>query len=176
MQPNGIQFERLHSRHLPQLLHYLSALSPLTQQRFAPHTFEADAIWQFYQPEQQHNGYIAIEASSGNIVGYFVVKRSFLLHDAPRLQSYGARLHPITDFTLAPSVADVWQGKGLAGPMLQFVLEDIRKQGAKRVLLWGGVQQVNVAAIKFYQKNGFVTLGQFEHEGVMNTDMFLPVA
>lgn len=172
MQPNGIQFEHLHSRHLPQLLSYLSALSPRTQQRFAPHAFEAEAIWQFYQPEQQHNGYIAIVASSGKIVGYFVVKRSFLQHDAPRLQSYGLRLHPITDFTIAPSVADDWQGKGLAGPMLQFVLEDIRQQGAKRLLLWGGVQQSNIAAVRFYEKHGFEAIGQFEYAG-MNTDMLL---
>ncbi|WP_416438810.1 GNAT family N-acetyltransferase [Phnomibacter sp. MR] len=175
MQQNGIQFVQLHSRHLPQLLQYLQHLSEASQQRFAPHPFETDAIWQFYQPEQQHNGYIAIEATTEKIVGYFVIKRSFLLHDAPRLQAYGLLLHPITDFTLAPSVADAWQGKGLAGLMLQFVLEDICRQGAKRLFLWGGVQQTNIAAVRFYEKNGFSVLGKFDYKG-LNTDMMLKLA
>ena len=76
------------------------------------------------------------------------------------------------DFTIAPSVADHYQSKGIGSKMLQFVIDDIKAKGAKRLVLWGGVQKTNVKAIRFYSKFGFNTLGEFDYNG-LNLDMSL---
>lgn len=170
--PNSpkLDIQPLRHYHLEALLHYLHALSPQSRQRFAPHAFDAEAIWEFYHWRHQHLGYVGF--LDNEMVAYFIVKRSYLAHDKERLESYGLHLHPITDFTLAPSVADAWQGKGVAAEMMRHLLADIRNRGAKRLLLWGGVQCNNAAATRFYQKHGFVSLGRFEYHGC-NLDMLL---
>jgi GNAT superfamily N-acetyltransferase len=165
-----LDIKLLHSHDTGALLTYLHALSPATRQRFAPHPFEEAAIWEFYHWQHQHLGYTGWVGNE--IVAYFIVKRSYLPHDKERLEGYGIALHPLDDFTMAPSVADAWQGKGVAGLMMQHVLTDIRNRSAKRLLLWGGVQCDNTAAIKFYKKHGFLSLGTFEYQGC-NLDMML---
>jgi GNAT superfamily N-acetyltransferase len=169
-QPFSLEIKQVHSQHMDALLQYLHALSPQSQQRFAPHPFTEAAIWDFYQWQHQHLGYAGFMGDE--MVAYFIMKRSFLEHDKERLEGYGIKLHPLQDFTLAPSVADNWQGKGVAGMMMRHVLTDARKRGAKRLLLWGGVQCGNTAAVKFYQKHGFISLGTFEYNGC-NMDMVL---
>lgn len=165
-----LQITILHSDHLELLLEYLHALSPQSKQRFAPHPAEAAATWAFYHWQQQNIGYIGI--MDNKIIAYFIIKRSYLAHDKERLERYGLTLHALEDFTLAPSVAEAWQGKGIAGKMMEYVLADVRNRGAKRLFLWGGVQCDNTAAVKFYEKHGFVALGTFEYNGC-NKDMML---
>jgi diamine N-acetyltransferase len=169
-QPLPLEIKLVHSQHMVSLLHYLNALSPQSQQRFAPHPFNEAAIWDFYQWQHQHLGFAGF--LNNEMVAYFIIKRSFLEHDKERLEGYGIKLHPFQDFTLAPSVADNWQGKGVAGMMMQHILTDIRNRDAKRLFLWGGVQCDNAAAVKFYQKYGFISLGTFEYNGC-NMDMML---
>jgi GNAT superfamily N-acetyltransferase len=165
-----LEIHSLHSNHVNSLLQYLHGLSPQSKLRFAPHLFDAAAVWEFYQWQHQHLGYVG--CIDNEMVAYFIIKRSYLVHDKQRLEGYGLSLHALEDFTLAPSVADAWQGKGVAGLMLQHVLQDILNRGAKRLFLWGGVQCDNAAAVKFYQKHGFQSLGVFEYKGC-NMDMVL---
>lgn len=160
----------LQPAHVPALAQYLQGLSALTRSRFAPHAADEAGIRAFYEGPQPHTGYVA-RLPGGQLAGYFVVRRSYLPHDAARWHAYGYPLHPVTDFTLAPSVADAWQGKGLAGPMLQWVEAQCQLLGARRLLLWGGVQAANAAAVRFYEKHGFVHAGSFEHHGT-NHDMY----
>lgn len=168
--PAGVQLQVLQPQHLSALVGYLQGLSALTRSRFAPHAADEADIRAFYEGLQPHTGYVAL-LPGGELAGYFVVRRSYLPHDAARWQSYGLAPHPVTDFTLAPSVADAWQGKGLAGPMLQWVETQCQLLGARRLLLWGGVQAGNAAAVRFYEKHEFVHAGSFEHHGT-NHDMY----
>jgi diamine N-acetyltransferase len=156
------------STDLPALLNYLHALSPATQSRFGPHAFNAEAISSLYA-HPAYRGYLAWD-DQGGIIAYAVVKIGILDHEKPRLESYGLQTHPFFDATFAPSVADAWQGRGLGPRLYEYVEADLQNQGVRRIFLWGGVQQSNERAVRFYEKNGFQVLGEFEYQG-MNWDM-----
>lgn len=154
------------------LVDYAAQMSPEARLQFAPHSFTLQGIWQCYQSYPRHTGWIAREPGHSNIAGYFIVKHGIPLHDLLRYQQYGIQPHLHTDFLLAPSVAGLWQGKGLAQQLLDACRSFCQQNQAKRLLLWGGVQNNNERAIAFYRKNGFEPIGQFEHQG-QNTDMML---
>ena len=109
-------------------------------------------------------------ARSPAVVAYAPVKRGYLEHDRLRLEAYGLSLNQHKDCTFAPSVADAWQGLGLGGKLFDFIQTELQVRGIKRVILWGGVQASNAAALRFYEKMGFRVLGGFEYEG-KNWDM-----
>jgi GNAT superfamily N-acetyltransferase len=153
---------------------YLRNLSPLSRQRFGPHGYERETIGNFYSENPDVTAYLAIDALTLEIVAYFIVKRGFLQHDSQRLRSYGLDLSPDTDCAFAPSVADRWQGCGLGRMVLQFVISRIKNEGIKRMILWGGVQNENSNAMRFYTGNGFRRIGEFEYHG-LNTDMILDI-
>jgi ribosomal protein S18 acetylase RimI-like enzyme len=161
---NGGDFFALHS--------YLMGLSATSRSRFGPHGFELDDIKNTFYDTNIFKGYIAVNEANGNIIAYTIVKVGFLDHDAPRLLSFGFSPDNLTDCTLAPSVSDAWQGKHIGSQLFEFVKTDLRTNGIKRIILWGGVQVQNVAAVVFYRKHGFMELGRFEYHGE-NLDMVL---
>ena len=75
------------------------------------------------------------------------------------------------DFIFAPSVADAYQSKGIGTILLSFVESELRKYGAEKIILWGGVQKRNKRAVHYYLKNGFITLGEFWYDKMENLDM-----
>jgi GNAT superfamily N-acetyltransferase len=156
------------------LEHYFSGLSDTTKKRFSPHGSDNHNISQFYK-DLSNCGYIAQVVDDPNIIAYAILKRNYLWHDADRLRSYGLDLDSETDCTYAPSVADEWQRKGLGKLMLQFILTDLQASKTKRIILWGGVQGNNLPALRFYEKNGFQKLEQFEYLGA-NFDMKLEIS
>ncbi len=58
--------------------------------------------------------------------------------------------------------------------MFDFMLGKLKAMGFRRIIPWGGVQSNNIVAVKYYQKLGFSTLGNFEYQGV-NLDMIRDV-
>lgn len=74
--------------------------------------------------------------------------------------------------TLAPSVADEWQGRGIGTILFDFVQAQLQAAGIRQLILWGGVQSTNLPAQGFYRKKGFIRLGSFEYHG-RNDDMLL---
>lgn len=158
-------FGYLQSPDLPALLDYLQQLSPATRKRFGPHPFDEVAILRFYSNPFEIWGFLAKSAETGAIVAYAPVKRGYLEHDRPRLEGYGLSLSQHTDCTFAPSVADEWQGQGLGGQLFNFIQTELQARGIRRVILWGGVQASNAAALRFYEKMGFRIWGGFEYEG-----------
>lgn len=157
---------------LDSLLEYLDGLSRETVSRFSPHPFTRSEITRLHQITDGYRLFIATLPSNGRVIAYTIVKLGWLGHDAHRLQQYG--LLPETgDCTIAPSVADDWQGKGLGSLMFDFTMDQLRAENpVSRIILWGGVQADNSKAIGFYKKKGFRTLGQFMHYGE-NIDMML---
>jgi len=152
------------------LVDYLNALSPATRSRFGPHSFDKTSISLFYNSAHNNNACIAEDPENQTIVGYAIIKTGFLPHDAPRLQAYGLTLSETSDCTFAPSVADAWQGCGLGKSLYNFILPQLQSKPIQRIILWGGVQAGNTAAINYYTSLGFVTLGEFEYNG-LNYDM-----
>ncbi len=155
---------------LPNLLLYLHHLSEVTQNRFGPHPFTIEALEHLYH-RSDHVGFLLIENNSTYIIGYAIVKLGYLEHDFPRLLSYHFQPDHTTDATYAPSLADDWQGKGIGQLLWNTVKEYLQKMQKKRVILWGGVQSNNTIAVKYYQKNNFVSIGSYTYNGKDNLDM-----
>lgn len=153
---------------------YLQNLGPDTVKRFGPHGFDKQSISALYWNPDEYTGYIANDMETSEIVAYSVIKKGHLEHDGYRLQSYGLEPNDKTDCTFAPSVADRWQSLGVGNSLFLFMLADLKANGIKRIILWGGVQSNNQKAVSYYQKNGFKCLGQFEHNG-LNYDMILEI-
>ncbi len=150
---------------------FLESLSDDSKRRFGPHGFDTLSITEFYA---QHTiyGFVAKELTSNNIIAYTVVKRGFWPHDEFRYIGYGLTMSQQTDATLAPAVADGYHGSGIGYELLKFAIAHLRTEKIERIFLWGGVQADNQRAIRFYERNGFKTLGEFEYHG-HNYDMVL---
>jgi GNAT superfamily N-acetyltransferase len=169
--PNGqkISLRTFQLQDRTALSHYLNQLSDETKQRFAPHDFDEESIQQLYQNPSSYIGFLALDQNE-TIVAYAVVKIGHLSYEADRLVAYGLQLNPLSDAVLAPSVADAWQGSGVGSAMMQLIKEQLLKFGMQRIFLWGGVQETNIQAVKFYEKHRFTKLGVFEYKG-RNIDM-----
>lgn len=166
----AVSFCRLTVAGYDKLTHYLFQLSPETKKRFEPHPFDQAAVSHFYQTNPYNLGYIAEDTSDGSVIAYAIIRLGYLEHDGDRLRSFGFVPDHFTDVTYAPSVADHWQGQGIGYHLLQFVEEELKTMGRQRIILWGGVQQENKRAVRYYLKNGFMILGAFEYNGP-NYDM-----
>lgn len=155
------------------LVHYLEELSDESKSRFGPHAFNYDTIESLVQNE----GFcllIAIDSHSDTIIAYIIVKNGWIDYESPRLSSYGL-IESRRDATIAPSVADLWQSRGLGSKFYSFVLNYLKNEKhVERLFLWGGVQNSNTKAINFYNKHGFNKLGEFEYHG-WNTDMVFEI-
>lgn len=155
---------------LPNLLSYLHHLDEETRNRFGPHTFTKEALEHLYH-HPDYTGFIIIENNSTFIIGYAIVKLGYLEHDLPRLLSYNIQPNHTTDATYAPSLANDWQGKGIGKVLWDTVKTHLQQLQKKRVILWGGVQTSNTRALRYYEKNGFTPLGEFEFQSITNKDM-----
>lgn len=153
------------------LLQYFHQLSPVTVKHFQPHSFQKEAVLLFYN-HHEHEAFIATDVETGRIIAYTVLKKGYLQHDYPRLQQYGVPISYDHCYTVAPSVTDEWQSAGLGQLVFNYILNEMKNRQVKQLILWGGVQIDNVKAVRFYQKNGFRSLGHFQHNG-LNEDMLL---
>lgn len=154
------------------LLVYFNKLSEQSKRRFGPHPFTLEAIDEKYSDSSNYKMFIAYDVDNDRIIAYVIVKFGWVEFDKDRLYSYG--LFPeAKDATIAPSVADDWQSKGLGSRFFSYVLECLKTEfKVSRLILWGGVQSDNEKAVRLYKKFNFRFLGEFEHNG-MNMDMIL---
>lgn len=173
MQMN-ITCRRWQENDLPHLLSYLLNLSTETKQRFGPHEFTLEALQTYYH-HRSYTGFLLIENNSTYIIGYAILKQGFLEHDFERISSYQINPNSYTDATYAPCLADDWQSKGLGQLLWENVKEFLIHNHINRVILWGGVQQSNSAALGYYKKLGFRELGIFGNAGIGNWDMICEI-
>lgn len=172
---DGLLLRRLLLSDSGKLACYWCQLSDATRSRFAPHPFDIHSLQRLYADGQEaYRGYIAIDKHSQNIVAYAVVKMGCWEPDVTRLQGYGLTLNPATDASFAPSVADAWQGQGIGKQLLQYIKADLMDTEITRLILWGGVQYTNEQAVRYYHRQGFVTVGHFDYHG-QNEDMVLDI-
>lgn len=164
-----ILIRRLQLTDIDNLYTYLQNLSDESKSRFGPHKFDLQSLHDFYSSEL-NLGYIAFSVDTHEIIAYAIIKIGYLEHDKNRLESYGLQLSPKHDLTFAPSVADAWQGCGIGNYIFNYIRSDVSIADAERIILWGGVQRDNKNAIKYYERIGFETIGQFTYNGE-NYDM-----
>ncbi len=167
----NLDFRELSPNDTTALTHYWQNLSPETVKRFRPHNFDYEtARWICETKHEDTHYFIGLDKSTNEIIAYNILKMRVLDHDFSRLEKYGIEPNHETDCTFAPSVSDVWQGKGIGKTMWANILRFLEKTPKKRMFLWGGVQSANLHAFHFYQKLGFVRIGGFEYHGY-NLDM-----
>jgi diamine N-acetyltransferase len=152
------------------LFRYFQSLSPETLKRFEPHPFD-DHTANIISIGNYKNCMAYICLDDDIIAGYAIVKPGYLDGEVARFAHYPLLPDYENDYTLAPSVADAYQSKGVGSLLFEYIERDLKARGAKKILLWGGVQFTNQRAVRFYLKHGFRILGEFEHNG-SNLDMF----
>lgn len=168
---NSISLRQVTQTDFLALSLFLENLSDDSRRRFGPHRFDTISITEFYAQHEIY-GFLAEDAHTNQVIAYTVVKRGFWLHDEFRYVGYGLSMSPLTDATFAPAVADKHQGTGVGFALLRYTLDYLKSHQVARVFLWGGVQADNQKAVRFYERNGFKTLGGFEYHGY-NYDMVL---
>lgn len=159
----------LTAEDFPMLMGYLHAFDAQTARFFAPHPADMDVIRTFYG-DPMHRGWCAVDEASGSLQGYAILRLDITMNDRERMARYGFTLDSRIDASFAPSVAAAERGTGLAEKLWLRVLADAREQGRRRIFLWGGVKAENHRAIRFYERAGFIRIGEFHHEGG-NMDM-----
>jgi ribosomal protein S18 acetylase RimI-like enzyme len=173
-QNNPVNILVLQPQHIDLLYSYLQNLSSQTKLRFAPHAFNKQGLIDFYQYNKKACGYIACDAQSQIIYAYAATMVGLLPHEKTRISSYDLQVQEERICTFAPSVADEWQGSGIGKLLLEFLRLDLASKNVSHIILWGGVQQANQNAVRFYVKNGFRTIGLFEYNG-LNYDMIAEI-
>lgn len=169
--PN-VQFYTFEPSLAEKLVHYLTHLSDESRSRFGPHAFTNEAIDQLYNDPENYQLFIAKNTEDDSIIAYTIIKMGWLDFEFSRLKSYGLQNEP-GDCTLAPSVADAWQSRGIGTSFMKYLIEYLKNTyQIRRIFLWGGVQSSNTRAVNLYKKFGFRILGQFEYHG-LNDDMLL---
>ncbi|MFJ4620694.1 GNAT family N-acetyltransferase [Streptomyces sp. NPDC088812] len=113
------------------------------------------------------------EVPSGRIVG--LLELSLDLHPSDIARYRKAGIHPAaTDCRFGPTLADDYQGKGVGTRVFPLIADVARRFGKKRIILWGGVLADNPRAIRYYEKQGFRTVGSFTGvDGARSLDMIL---
>ena len=140
---------------------YFLGLSPQTRRVYAPHPFDratAAAICGALDTPEGNCCLRLVAVVGGKIVGYFIVYLG--LHEADRLRRY-RDMDPGRTCTLAPSVADEWQNRGLGSRLMVYAKDCARIFRRKTMVLWGGVRASNTRAVHFYHKCGFRKVGDF---------------
>jgi GNAT superfamily N-acetyltransferase len=155
---------------------YLLNLSAETRSRYGPHPFDqatADAICASLDPKEMLR-IVATVPRNGDerIIAYFLLQIGVREGDRLRYEKASIPLNPETDCTLAPSVADDYQNRGLGSLILRYVLDIAVRLGRQRLVLWYGVQATNERAVHFYTKWGFRKVGEF-YTDKNNFDMIL---
>lgn len=169
----GLVLRRLQADDAARLSDYYQSLSVQTKQRFGPHPLTPD-----YAVQQCQSGlntltrdYFIVEHQA-NIIAYFILQSEMSVHEHARYAEQGVELLSQYDYLFAPSVADAWQGKGLASWCMPRLLDYVKQKGARSLVLMGGTQATNPQAIAFYEKYGFKRYGGYQTE-VYNHDMRL---
>lgn len=150
------------------LIGYYNSLSDKSKSFFMPHLFSNEGIYNFYN-NPMNRGYVLVDPNN-KILGYSVIRHGWIEHEKERICSYNFYTEDRQIASYAPSVSDNLRGNGLSGYILQHILEELRDMGVERVFLWGGVKSQNTPAVRFYLKNGFYKIGEFEFDG-LNYDM-----
>jgi GNAT superfamily N-acetyltransferase len=157
---------------------YFLGLTDETKRRYGPHRFDretAQMLCTSTDPAQTLRMIATIgEGNAEQVIGYIILILGIREDDAKRYEQLGIPLNADTDCTLAPSVADAHQSRGLGSICMKHLISVARRVGRKRMVLWGGTQATNYRAVHFYEKHGFRTVGFFEEPpGFNNHDMIM---
>ena len=160
----------------PLLGRYFESLSQETRRRFGPHPLTMEEAHNLCGAIDCHHTLrllaLTNEGECAEVIAYFILHLGIRDAERKRYQANGIPLDSQLDCSLAPSVADAYQNRGVGSALMPEVLDLARRLGFQRVVLMGGTQATNHRAIHFYGKFGFRKVGRFFTE-INNYDMIL---
>ena len=172
--PEGLLFSvrLLRSSEGPPLGQYFEELSAAVRRVYGPHPLTAahadvlcaDLDYRLLLP-------FLAWTDGGDVAAYVVVHGGVRDGDRKRFIDHGQALADGECATIAPCVADRWQGRGVGSAVLAHVAGAMRRLKRRRLVLWGGVRGDNPKAQHVYRKLGFRRVGNFPADGVDNFDM-----
>jgi GNAT superfamily N-acetyltransferase len=114
---------------------------------------------------------LVVVNSAGRIVGLFELSFGIPPGDIARYNTYGISLDECSDCRFGPTLSDDYQHHGIGPLAFAWIQVLVQQFGKRRIILWGGVLADNHAAISYYQKLGFVSVGKFTQDTQENYDM-----
>lgn len=160
----------------PRLGAYFAGLSERTRSLYGPHPFtqeEADAICATLDPADMLR--VVGELPDGRLISYMLLQIGVRHIDAEKYRAQGIELPEGGCAAFAPSVLDGLQETGVGTAMAGVLFRMARSRGIRTVNLWGGVQERNTRARRFYEKLGFQKIGEFMAGDLNNYDMVCPL-
>lgn len=170
-QAGQVTLQQFASGDAAALADYFDRLSPESRARFQPHPLTRDAA-ESICARRDEPAIRLVLWNAGAIVGYFILEPRMSPHEAARYAAFGIALESESDWLFAPSVADGYQGRGLASLAMPHLIGLAKRRGARSLVLMGGTQAGNARAIAFYEKFGFQRHGGYQTH-VFNHDMRL---
>lgn len=107
---------------------------------------------------------LCIGGEDERAVGLIELSFDVVTADVDRFRGYGVDLG-WADARFGLCVADGFQGTGAAALASRAAFEITKAFGRTRLILWGGVLDVNVRARRFYRRLGFAELGTWLEPG-----------
>jgi GNAT superfamily N-acetyltransferase len=120
--------------------------------------------------------HLVVVDNEGAIVGLFELGFGLSDRDLANFAGYGLVLDGQYDCMFGPTLADAYQHRGVGTRVFPKIRDVVRQAGRRRIILWGGVLADNYAAIRYYQKLGFVGVGTFTENNQKYRDMLLNVS
>ena len=156
---------------------FFSGLSKATLGRFAPHpiTYEHVESLCASRTSDSPNEYWIIVSRAGTIVGYCLLLQTRSSAELTRMREAGVDVGESRWLRFAPCLAEDYRGRGLAEALMAPLFQVARAEGVAGLVLMGGVQVDNAAALNFYQKHHFAPAGRFHWQKKDNIDMYLPM-
>lgn len=155
---------------------FFEGLSTNTCKRYGPHPLTISYANKLCSTEFLNTD-IALRLiieNNEHIVGYMILTPEKMPNEINRYKTYQIDLSANTHWIFAPVIADKFQSHGLSSQVMPHVIKMAQTSKISSIVLMGGTQKSNRQAVRFYQKNGFIELGEFQTD-VANIDMYLPI-
>ncbi len=151
---------------------YFNDLSELTRKNFGPHPLtQSYATFLCHRHLEKAIRFVLVDYE-GNIQGYFIVDFGLVEYEADRYAGYRILVEEGKDVFFAPSISDRFQNTGIASQVMPHLLNLLKEDQVRSIILLGGVRETNPMAVRFYEKFGFNKMGGYMSD-VYNIDMHL---
>jgi len=141
---------------------YFLSLSGNTRKMFGPHPFTREQA-QILCEQIDYAKVIRLIATNerDQIVAYFILRLKLNEDDENRYRSRGILSDLDSTCSIAPSIADHHQNRGLGTVLMGRALALGWRLGQTQAILQGGVRADNARGLHFYPKCGFREVGSF---------------
>lgn len=175
-----ITFRPLVESDADMLARFLIGLSALTRERSSFESYDLNCASDLCDSINKYDKlrFVCIaddEFNNSRVVGLLELSFGIPESDLKRFADEGLRLNEDSDVRFGPTLADDFQGRGLGTKAFNEIVEIVKNFGKKRILLWGGVLESNVPAVRYYEKLGFKVASRFVKDDKNHFDMLLTI-